>query len=133
MNLSRKWLTEFVDLSLEEYSDKVFAEGMTVSGSKVEVTEDLSETIKNVKVGRILSIEKHPNSDHMLVTQIDVGEEEPVQICTGAWNVHCGDLIPVEQNRCVFENPVRGYETYMFNTCFHGISPKQKNYLWVMV
>ena len=56
MNLSRKWLTEFVDLSLEEYSDKVFAEGMTVSGSKVEVTEDLSETIKNVKVGKILSI-----------------------------------------------------------------------------
>ena len=67
---------------------------MTVSGSKVEVTENLSETIKNVKVGRILSIEKHPNSDHMLVTQIDIGEAEPVQICTGAWNVHCGDLVP---------------------------------------
>ena len=50
MNLSRKWLTEFVDLSLEEYNDKAFAEAMTVSGSKVEVTEDLSETIKNVKV-----------------------------------------------------------------------------------
>ena len=70
MNLSRKWLNEFVDLSVDEYDDKRFAEAMTVSGSKVEVTENLSETIKNVKVGRILSIEKHPNSDHMLVTQI---------------------------------------------------------------
>ncbi len=94
MNLSRKWLNEFVDLSFDEYDDKRFAEAMTVSGSKVEVTENLSETIKNVKVGRILSIEKHPNSDHMLVTQIDIGEAEPVQICTGAWNVHCGDLVP---------------------------------------
>ena len=94
MNLSRKWLNEFVDLSFDEYDDKRFAEAMTVSGSKVEVTENLSETIKNVKVGRILFIEKHPNSDHMLVTQVDIGEAEPVQICTGAWNVHCGDLVP---------------------------------------
>ena len=107
MNLSRKWLTEFVDLSLEEYNDKVFAEGMTVSGSKVEVTEDLSETIKNVKVGKILSIEKHPNSDHMLVTQIDVGAEEPVQICTGAWNVHCGDMVPVALHNSLLPTGVK--------------------------
>ena len=100
MNLSRKWLNEFVDLSFDEYDDKRFAEAMTVSGSKVEVTENLSETIKNVKVGRILSIEKHPNSDHMLVTQIDIGEAEPVQICTGAWNVHCGDLVPAALRPC---------------------------------
>ena len=94
MQLSRKWLNEFVDLPLEEYDDRSFAEAMTISGSKVEVTEDLSKTIKNVKVGRILKLEKHPNSDHMLVAQIDVGEEAPVQICTGAWNVHEGDLVP---------------------------------------
>ena len=83
MKLSRKWLNEFVDLSLEDVNDKAFAEAMTISGSKVEVTEDLSEGMKNVKVGRILSLEKHPNSDHMLVCRLDVGEEEPVQICTG--------------------------------------------------
>ena len=94
MKLSRKWLNEFVDLSLEDVNDKAFAEAMTISGSKVEVTEDLSEGMKNVKVGRILSLEKHPNSDHMLVCRLDVGEEEPVQICTGAWNVHVGDLVP---------------------------------------
>ena len=94
MQLSRKWLNEFVDLPLEEYDDRSFAEAMTISGSKVEVTEDLSKTIKNVKVGKILKLEKHPNSDHMLVAQIDVGGEAPVQICTGAWNVHEGDLVP---------------------------------------
>ena len=94
MKLPRKWLSEFVDLPLNEYDDRRFAEAMTVSGSKVEVTEDLSKTIKNVKVGRILRLEKHPNSDHMLVCQLDVGADAPVQICTGAWNVHEGDLVP---------------------------------------
>ncbi|MBQ3702621.1 MAG: phenylalanine--tRNA ligase subunit beta [Oscillospiraceae bacterium] len=94
MQLSRKWLNEFVDLPLEKYDDRTFAEAMTISGSKVEVTEDLSKTIKNVRVGRIVKLEKHPNSDHMLVAQIDVGGEAPVQICTGAWNVHEGDLVP---------------------------------------
>ncbi len=107
MNLSRKWLNEFVNLSLDEYDDKRFAEAMTVSGSKVEVTEDLSETIKNVKVGRILSIAKHPNSDHMLITQIDVGEAEPVQICTGAWNVHCGDLVPAALHNSLLPGGVK--------------------------
>ena len=107
MNLSRKWLNEFVDLSFDEYDDKRFAEAMTVSGSKVEVTESLSETIKNVKVGRILSIEKHPNSDHMLVTQIDIGEAEPVQICTGAWNVHCGDLVPAALHNSLLPGGVK--------------------------
>ncbi|MEI3101692.1 MAG: hypothetical protein V8T45_07870 [Oscillospiraceae bacterium] len=92
MKLSRKWLNEYVDLSLSEYGDRSFAEAMTVSGSKVEVTEDLSKNINNVKVGRIVSLEKHPNSDHMLVCQIDIGSGESVQICTGAWNVHVGDL-----------------------------------------
>ena len=107
MNLSRKWLNEFVDLSFDEYDDKRFAEAMTVSGSKVEVTENLSETIKNVKVGRILSIEKHPNSDHMLVTQVDIGEAEPVQICTGAWNVHCGDLVPAALHNSLLPGGVK--------------------------
>ena len=107
MKLSRKWLNEFVDLPLEEIDDKAFAEAMTISGSKVEITEDLSQKMKNVKVGKILSIEKHPNSDHMLVTQIDVGEAEPVQICTGAWNVHVGDLIPAALHNSLLPGGVK--------------------------
>ena len=104
MKMPRKWLSEFVDLPLEEVGDKAFAEAMSVSGSKVEVTEDLSETIRNVKVGRILSLEKHPDSDHMLVAQLDVGGDEPVQICTGAWNVHVGDLVPAALHKSLLPN-----------------------------
>ena len=104
MKLSRKWLNEFVDLPQEQIDDRAFAEAMTVSGSKVEVTEDLSRTIKNVKVGKIVKLEKHPNSDHMLVCQIDVGADAPVQICTGAWNVHEGDLVPAALHNSLLPN-----------------------------
>ena len=92
MNLSRKWLSEFVSV---DANDKDFAEAMTLSGSKVELTHDLGEEISNVVVGKILSMERHPDSDHMWVCQIDVGQEEPVQIVTGAWNIHPDDMVPV--------------------------------------
>ena len=92
MNLSRKWLNEFVTV---DANDKDFAEAMTLSGSKVEVTEDLGAEISNVVVGRILSMERHPDSDHMWVCQLEVGKDGPIQIVTGAWNIHVGDLVPV--------------------------------------
>ena len=92
MNLSRKWLNEFVTVTA---NDKEFAEAMTLSGSKVETTEDLGAEISNVVVGRLLSMERHPDSDHMWVCQVEVGQAEPIQIVTGAWNIHPGDLMPV--------------------------------------
>ncbi len=92
MNLSRKWLNEFVQINAD---DKTFAEAMTLSGSKVEGTADLGAEISNVVVGRILSMERHPDSDHMWVCQLDVGQPEPLQIVTGAWNIHECDLVPV--------------------------------------
>ena len=107
MKLSRKWLNEFVDLPLDEVGDRDFDEAMTISGSKVEVTENLAESIHNVKVGRVLSMEKHPNSDHMYVCQLDVGESEPVQIVTGAWNVHVGDLVPAALHKSLLPGGVK--------------------------
>ena len=93
MKLNRKWLhEEFVDLSV--VSDKEFVETMTVAGQKVETYERMDAEIKNVVVGKVVSIVRHENSDHMWVCQIDVGQEEPVQIVTGAQNVHEGDLVP---------------------------------------
>ena len=92
MNLSRKWLNEFVKIDVP---DREFAEAMTLSGSKVEGTADLGAEIKNVVVGKILSMERHPDSDHMWVCRLDVGRDEPIQIVTGAWNIHEGDLVPV--------------------------------------
>ena len=94
MKLNRKWLhEEFVDLSA--YSDKEYVETLTVFGQKVETYERMDAEIKNVKVGKVLEIVRHENSDHMWVCQIDVGESEPVQIVTGAQNVKVGDMVPV--------------------------------------
>ena len=93
MKLNRKWLhEEFVDLS--NVSDKEFVETMTVAGQKVETYERMDAEIKNVVVGKVVSIVRHENSDHMWVCQVDVGQDEPVQIVTGAQNVHQGDLVP---------------------------------------
>ena len=93
MKLNRKWLNEeFVDLS--HISDKEYVETLTVFGQKVETYERMDAEIRNVKVGKVVSIVRHENSDHMWVCQVDVGEEEPVQIVTGAQNVHEGDLVP---------------------------------------
>ena len=93
MKLNRKWLhEEFVDLS--NVSDKEYVEKLTVFGQKVETWERMDAEIKNVKVGKVVSIVRHENSDHMWVCQVDVGGEEPVQIVTGAQNVHEGDLVP---------------------------------------
>ena len=93
MKLNRKWINEeFVDLS--QVSDKEYVETMTVFGQKVETYERMDAEIRNVVVGRVLSIVPHPNSDHMFICQVDVGREEPVQIVTGAQNVRQGDLVP---------------------------------------
>ena len=105
MKLSRKWLNEFVDV--REVSDHDFAEAMTISGSKVEITEVLNDSLKNVVAGRILSMEKHPDSDHMWICQLDVGEGDPTQIVTGAWNIHVGDLVPVAKHKSLLPGGVK--------------------------
>ena len=93
MKLNRKWLHEdFVDLS--HVSDKEYVETLTVFGQKVETYERMDAEIRNVVVGKVVSIVRHENSDHMWVCQVDVGKDEPVQIVTGAQNVHEGDLVP---------------------------------------
>ncbi len=93
MKLNRKWLNEeFVDLS--HVSDKEYVETLTVFGQKVETYERMDAEIKNVVVGKVVSMVRHPNSDHMFICQVDVGKEELVQIVTGAQNVHEGDLVP---------------------------------------
>ena len=93
MKLNRKWLHEdFVDLS--HVSDKEYVETLTVFGQKVETYERMDAEIKNVVVGKVVSIVPHPNSDHMFICQVDVGGDELIQIVTGAQNVHQGDLVP---------------------------------------
>ena len=95
MKLSRKWLNEFIDLPITEVGDRAFAEAMSVSGSKVEATDDLTRSISGVICARVLSLEKHPDSDHMFVAQLHAGPHGLYQVVTGAWNVHKGDLVPL--------------------------------------
>ena len=92
MLLSRNWLKEFTDTT--EIADRDFCEAMTMSGSKVEGYECEADKIDRVVVGKVLSIEKHPDADKLVVCQIDVGSET-IQIVTGAKNLTVGDLVPV--------------------------------------
>lgn len=91
MKISLSWLKHYVDIDvpLDELCDK-----MIMSGFEVEDVEDLSATMSNVVVGRIVKLEKHPDADKLQICQIDVGAAEPVQIVTGATNVFEGALVP---------------------------------------
>lgn len=104
MLLSRKWLNEFVPVDAD---DRTFAEDMTLSGSKVEITEIEGKEISNVVVGRVVEIKRHENSDHMWICQVDVGEEAPIQIVTGAQNVSQGDLVPVAKHNSTLPGGVK--------------------------
>ena len=99
MNLSMRWLKEFV--TLDEMPIRDFTEAMTMSGSKVESWEVEGSEIENVIVGKVLSLDKHPDSDHLWVTQIDIGAEAPIQIVTGAQNLKVGDIVPVAMHNSV--------------------------------
>ena len=106
MILSMRWLDEFVNLD-EKVTHRDYAEALTMSGSKVEGWETEGEEISNVIVGKLLSVEKHPDSDHLVICQVDVGREEPVQIVTGASNVKAGDIVPVAMDKSTLPGGVK--------------------------
>lgn len=91
MDISMSWLRDYVDV---DCSTKEFMDRITLSGSKVEGLEVLGNVSK-VVVGQVKEIEKHPDADKLLVTKIDVGNEELLQIVTGAKNLTVGDYVPV--------------------------------------
>lgn len=93
MNLSLNWAKDFV--ALDGIEAKEYCDRLTATGSKVEGYEVLGADIENVVAGRVISLERHPDSDHLWVCQIDIGETEPVQIVTGAQNVFAGAMVPV--------------------------------------
>lgn len=98
MKLSKKWLLDYVDL---EVSDKEFCDALTLSGSKVEGFETEGSELSNIVVGKILTLTKHENSDHLWICSVDVGDNEPVQIVTGAQNLSQGDFVPVALDNSV--------------------------------
>ena len=92
MNTSMNWLKAYVPgLSA---SGKDFGDRMTLVGNKVETMEDLGENLEKIVTGKILSVKKHEDSDHLLICQVDIGKET-LQIVTGAPNVEVGQVVPV--------------------------------------
>ncbi|MGM9683441.1 MAG: phenylalanine--tRNA ligase subunit beta, partial [Eubacteriales bacterium] len=92
MNLSRNWLSDFVDVN--DIDNKTYCDRMTDTGSKVEGYEVIGDDIENVVVAEILKIRPHENSDHLQICTMNVGKSEPVQIVTGAQNIFEGAIVP---------------------------------------
>ena len=92
MDLSRQWMNDYTAVNV---SDKEFCERMTMSGSKVEGVSVTGAGIENVVAGRVTFMNPHPDSDHMWVCKVDVGQSHDLTIVTGAQNVSVGDLVPV--------------------------------------
>ncbi len=103
MDLSIRWLKEFVDI---DYDAKDFAERLTMTGSKVEGYSKESEEISGVVIGKVNSIEKHPDADKLVITQIDIGDKV-LQIVTGAQNLKVGDIVPVATDGSTLPNGVK--------------------------
>lgn len=96
MNLPMSWLSDYTDIT--GVTPKEYADRLTMSGSKVEGVENLGAEIDKVVVGEVLTCEMHPDSDHLHVCMVNVGEDEPIQIVCGAPNVAAGQKVPVALN-----------------------------------
>ena len=94
MKASIEWLEEYSDIDVDSVK---LGDILTMTGSKVETIEQKGNDIKNVVVGKILEIKKHEDSDHLVVTQVDLGNEK-VQIVTGADNIKEGDIVPIAKD-----------------------------------
>lgn len=93
MLVSYKWLDSYVDVS--DITPEDLAEKITRTGIEVEGIEQKGAAMKNIVVGHVLSCVDHPNSDHLHLCQVDIGEGEPVQIICGAPNVAAGQKVIV--------------------------------------
>lgn len=101
MNISYKWLKEYVDFSL---SPQEVADALTSCGLEVDALEEVQSIkggLKGLYVGKVLTCDVHPNSDHLHVTTVDLGRETPSQIVCGAPNVAAGQKVVVADLGCV--------------------------------
>jgi phenylalanyl-tRNA synthetase beta chain len=92
MRVPLSWLREYVSFEL---SPEQLAEELTMRGMEVSRIEVTGADWSGVVVGRLLAVERHPNADKLLLTSVDIGDGEPLQIVCGADNISAGDLVPV--------------------------------------
>ena len=101
MNISYKWLKEYVDFDLTPHQ---VCDALTSTGLEVDALEEVQSIkggLKGLYVGKVLTCEMHPNSDHLHVTTVDLGKGEPSQIVCGAPNVAAGQKVIVADLGCV--------------------------------
>ena len=103
MKASIEWLKEYSDIDV---TPTELGDILTMTGSKVETIDEKGNDIKNVVVGKILEIEKHPDADKLVVTKVDVGTEK-IQIVTGADNIKVGDIVPIAKDGAELPNGVK--------------------------
>lgn len=113
MLVSLNWLKEYVKI---EQDPKTFGDILTMSGTKVETIDPISDEVSGVITGKIVKIEKHPDADKLVVCQIDVAAASPLTIVTSATNVFEGAVVPV-----AVENSVVAGGHKMSRTDFRGI------------
>ena len=101
MKVPYSWLKDFVDITI---SPEELGEKLVSAGFEIEEIIYNRDAIKNVVTGKILSVTKHKNSDHLSVCSIDIGKDKPLQIVTGASNVKAGDIIPVALDNSILPN-----------------------------
>lgn len=94
MKASIEWLSEYTNIDVDAVK---LGDILTMTGSKVETIEQKGNDIKNVVVGKILEVKKHPDADKLVVTKVDVGNEK-IQIVTGAKNIKEGDIVPIAKD-----------------------------------
>ena len=102
MNISYNWLKDYVnfDLSPEELSAALTSIGLETGG--IEEVQTIKGGLNGLVIGKVLTCEDHPNSDHLHITTVDLGESEPVQIVCGAANVAAGQYVVVATLGTVF-------------------------------
>jgi len=99
------WIKDYTNINV---SKDEFCEKMIMSGSNLETCEIIGEGIEGIVIGKIEKIEKHPDADKLLVCQVNVGKERPVQIVTGASNIFEGAVIPVALDGSKIPGPLHG-------------------------
>lgn len=104
MKVPYKWLKDYVNINV---SPNELGDMLTLSGSKVEEVISSDDEIKNVVTGKILKIEDHPNAENLVICQLDVNADEPLQIVTGAKNMAEGDIVPVALHGALLPNGIK--------------------------
>ncbi len=144
MKSSLKWMQDYVDVDMTK-DPQILADVLTVAGIPVESVERWGDNIKNIFTGKILKITKHPNADHLLICQMDMGDKELV-IITGAPNVREGNVVPVAVHGAVLPGGVSIKRSKLRGEVSEGmlcsanelgfddslLLPEERNGIWIL-